>query len=90
MSKPVLLSQLSGDTNGQPTWLDQQELHRLITENNPKIQGIVNIQFGSEQFAKSSLRMQIQVKLAGEQKEKDYDNTVITIIKMNRKRNSNA
>ncbi|XP_034486543.1 uncharacterized protein LOC117791023 [Drosophila innubila] len=66
MSKPVLrvLSQISGDASGPPTWLDQQELQRLITENSPKFQSIVGISTRSEQFPKSALRMQIQVKLA--------------------------
>ncbi|KAM8703728.1 hypothetical protein ACLKA7_008370 [Drosophila subpalustris] len=65
MSKPVLISQISGDISGPPTWLDQQELQRLIIENNPKFQCIVGISTRSEQFSKSSLRVQLQVKLAG-------------------------
>lgn len=81
MSKTVLLSQISGDDSGPPTWLDQQELQRLIIENNPKIQCIAGISTRSELFSKSALRMQIQVKLAGKQNDDDcnFDISTLTI-----------
>ncbi|KAH8359444.1 hypothetical protein KR093_006777, partial [Drosophila rubida] len=64
MSRPVFVSQMSGDAGGPPTWLDEHELQTIVEECNPKAKGIVSIATRSELYSQSALRVQINVKLA--------------------------
>lgn len=77
MSKVPFVSQISSDPNGPPTWLQEQELKQLITQDTPKLQRIVSIRSRSEQFTQSALRVQIEAELAGN--DHDNDNTYIGI-----------
>lgn len=65
MSNIPFVSQISCDPHGSPSWLDEQQLKRLIIQDTPKFQRIRSIKTRSEQFTQSALRVQIEAELAG-------------------------
>lgn len=65
MSNIPFVSQISCDPHGPPSWLDEQQLKRLIIQDTPKFQRIRNIKTRSEKFTQSALRVQIEAELAG-------------------------